>query len=85
MRGGRRARLPPYRVCRYGSVGGLNIHTYIHHRCSMYHTRAYLRIQTMHVCHGLYDMYCMYDAHMPKQHAFTHALSRRTHALGTSW
>ena len=26
---GRRARLPPYRVCRYGSVGGLNIHTYI--------------------------------------------------------
>ena len=21
-------RLPPYRVCRYGSVGGLNIHTY---------------------------------------------------------
>ena len=30
MRGGRRARLPPYyRVCRYGSVGGLNIHTYI--------------------------------------------------------
>ena len=30
MRGGRRARLPPYRVCRYGSVGGLNIHTYIH-------------------------------------------------------